>query len=166
MSKQVETLMTCHRYICITRTICINPFKLLHSSSESKAVFYASDQDVNAMDYCAEDLGLPPGFKKSASASNLLDIDNSLEKSHALSKSLDFLDTLPVETDHQSRSCEILDITEDNFPRRKSQTLPTPKSSPQFAKKYLRSISVGHFGSKKFNIGRKMSSVIPWNQQR
>merc|ERR1719233_58813 len=89
----------------------INPFKLLHSSSESKAVFYASDQDVNAMDYCAEDLGLPPGFKKSASASNLLDIDNSLEKSHTLSKSLDFLDTLPVETDHQSRSCEILDIT-------------------------------------------------------
>ena len=118
------------------------------------------------MDYCAEDLGVPPGFKKSASASNLLDIDNSLEKSTALSKSLDFLDTLPVETDNQSRSCEILDMTEENFQRRKSQTLPTPKSSPQFAKKYLRSISVGHFGSKKFNIGRKMSSVIPWNQQR
>ena len=144
----------------------INPFKRLHST-EYKSVFYSSDQEINVSEYCSEDLGLPEGFKKSASASNLLDIDNSLEKNHVLSKSLDFLDTLPMDDDLKSKSCELLEIPEDNFTPRKAQTLPIPNLSPKNAKKYLKSLSVGaHFGSKRFNIGRKMSSVIPWNPQR
>eukprot|EP00092_Neocalanus_flemingeri_P013482 GFUD01014541.1.p1 GENE.GFUD01014541.1~~GFUD01014541.1.p1 ORF type:complete len:1024 (+),score=205.10 GFUD01014541.1:100-3171(+) len=144
----------------------MNPFKKLNSSSESKSVFYCSDQDMDVSEYCSEDLGFPEGFKKSASASNLLEINSGLVKNQELSKSLDFLDTVASIRDIQkSKSCEILENHSGTEERRKSQTLP--KLSPKNPKKYFKHISVGnHFGSKRFNIGRKMSSVIAWKPQR
>jgi len=143
----------------------INPFKKLHSS-ESKSVFYSSDQDIDVSEYCSEDLGLPNGFKKSASASNLLDIDGGLEKSKNMTKSLEFLDTTASMFESQmSNSCEKLDVPDFIPGKSKSQTLP--KLSPQTAKKYFKSISMGaHFGSKRFHLGRKMSSVMAWSPQR
>ena len=134
----------------------------MQSHNESRSIFYASDQDLDVDGFCAEDLGNAEGFKKSASASNLLDIDNSLENTQVLSKSLDFLDTLPIEDVKSTDYGECLDNEgEEHVKMKKSLSLPVPKFSPKNAKKYFKSISVGaQFGSKRFNLGKTVGSVI------
>ena len=125
---------------------------------------------MEIIEYCSEDLGHPESFKKSASASNLLEIDSCLEKHNVLSKSLDFLDTLPLTDIKKCQSSEhIIETSDDKEVKRpKSSSLSVPKHSYPFTQlKSIKSLYVGeHFGTKRFNIGRKIGSVISWNPKR
>jgi len=133
------------------------PFKRLNASfdQQERSVFYCSTDDLkpasSSLDIIQEQPSLS-ALKKSISASNLIEKDSGIgSSSKDISRSLDYLD-FPV-----------LDKNSIDG-RRKSKTLPNfPSQQTQALKKLSLSTA---FGSKKINLGRKLSSIITVPSER
>jgi len=133
------------------------PFKRLNMSfdQQERSVFYCSTEDLkpvsSSLDIIHEQTSLS-ALKKSISASNLIEKDSGIgSSSKEISRSLDYLD-------FQVRDKDSIDG------RRKSNTLPNfPSHQTQALKKLSLSTA---FGSKKINLGRKLSSIITVPSER